>query len=94
MDRELFQVGPHGSEYTAQSLSMLNMFQCRHFCGAFDLSAGQEGKMAPNNAASVEKFDVTFPQGLGGLHSLDLSLNGLSSVPLGLLDELQNLRYI
>lgn len=31
-------------------------------------------------------------QGLGGLQSLDLSLNGLASVPLGLLDELQGLR--
>lgn len=35
---------------------------------------------------------LLFPQGLGGLQSLDLSLNGLSSVPLGLLDELQSLR--
>lgn len=33
-----------------------------------------------------------FLQGLGGLQSLDLSLNGLSSVPLGLLDEMQTLR--
>lgn len=39
------------------------------------------------------EFVVVFPQGLGGLHSLDLSLNGLSSVPLGVLDELQSLRY-
>lgn len=36
---------------------------------------------------------LIFLQGLGGLQSLDLSLNGLSSVPLGLLDELQSLRY-
>lgn len=52
--------------------------------------------MATSKAAGLgsDKFDLTFPQGLGGLQSLDLSLNGLSSVPLGLLDELQNLRYM
>ncbi|XP_061920920.1 leucine-rich repeat and transmembrane domain-containing protein 2 isoform X1 [Entelurus aequoreus] len=33
-------------------------------------------------------------QGLGSLQSLDLSLNGLASVPLGLLDELQSLRWL
>lgn len=35
---------------------------------------------------------LMFLQGLSGLQSLDLSLNGLSTVPLGLLDELQSLR--
>uniref|UniRef100_A0A3B3BRH6 Leucine-rich repeats and transmembrane domains 2a n=1 Tax=Oryzias melastigma TaxID=30732 RepID=A0A3B3BRH6_ORYME len=35
-----------------------------------------------------------FLQGLGSLQSLDLSLNGLSTVPLGLLDELQKLRWL
>lgn len=36
MDRELFQVGPHGSqtECTAQSLSMLNIFQYSRLCRA------------------------------------------------------------
>lgn len=35
---------------------------------------------------------LMFLQGLSGLQSLDLSLNGLSTIPLGLLDELQSLR--
>lgn len=40
----------------------------------------------------IIEFVVMLLQGLGGLQSLDLSLNGLSSVPLGVLDELQSLR--
>lgn len=40
----------------------------------------------------IADFVVMLLQGLGGLQSLDLSLNGLSSVPLGVLDELQTLR--
>uniref|UniRef100_A0A668AYP1 Leucine rich repeats and transmembrane domains 2 n=1 Tax=Myripristis murdjan TaxID=586833 RepID=A0A668AYP1_9TELE len=35
-----------------------------------------------------------FLQGLGSLQNLDLSLNGLSTVPLGLLDEVQGLRWL
>lgn len=41
---------------------------------------------------SAVELVLMFLQGLGGLQSLDLSLNGLSSIPLGLLDELQSLR--
>lgn len=42
---------------------------------------------------SSNKHAVMFLQGLGSLQNLDLSLNGLSTVPLGLLDEVQGLRY-
>lgn len=47
-----------------------------------------------NKADQTNKKGISMSlQGLGGLQSLDLSLNGLSSIPLGLLDELQSLRY-
>lgn len=35
---------------------------------------------------------MMFLQGLGAIQRLDMSLNGLSSIPLGLMDELQSLR--
>ena len=43
-------------------------------------------------ATTLDKPALCSPQGLGGLQRLDLSLNGLSSIPLGLLDETQGLR--
>ncbi|XP_056878984.1 leucine-rich repeat and transmembrane domain-containing protein 2 isoform X2 [Takifugu flavidus] len=53
--------------------------------------------LANNHLASLGPSafaNLSSLEGLGGLQSLDLSLNGLSSVPLGVLDELQSLRRL
>lgn len=50
------------------------------------------GFMKKSAQPSNKGLLLMFLQGLSGLQSLDLSLNGLSTIPLGLLDELQSLR--
>ncbi|XP_047245066.1 leucine-rich repeat and transmembrane domain-containing protein 2 isoform X2 [Girardinichthys multiradiatus] len=49
-------------------------------------------KLASLGASSFA--NLSSMEGLGSLHSLDLSLNGLSTIPIGLMDELQHLRWL